>query len=87
MIGRSMIAACLALTLCSGGAWAQTAAPAAPAAAPAGTMAPTGKMAPAGKMAKPRTAQSIACSSKADAQGLHGKPRKGFMKTCKAGKA
>jgi hypothetical protein len=39
------------------------------------------------KGSKPRTAQSIACSGKADAQNLHGKPRKAFMSACKAGKA
>jgi hypothetical protein len=32
--------------------------------------------------AKPRTAESIACSKEADAKGLHGKPRKAFRKTC-----
>ena len=51
--------------------------------APAVTPCPAG-----GSMGKkPRTAQSIECSSKATAQGLHGKPRKQFMKSCKAGKA
>ena len=30
-----------------------------------------------------RSAKSIECSHKADAQGLHGKPRKHFMRDCK----
>ena len=30
-----------------------------------------------------RTAKSLDCSKQADAKGLHGKPRKGFMSTCK----
>ena len=32
-----------------------------------------------------RTAKSIECSQKADAQNLHGKPRKHFMHDCKHG--
>lgn len=31
----------------------------------------------------PRTAKSLDCSKQADSKGLHGKPRKGFMSTCK----
>ena len=38
-------------------------------------------------MAKPRTAQSLECSKKADAANVHGGPRKSFMSKCKAGKA
>lgn len=30
-----------------------------------------------------RSARSIECSHKADAQNLHGKPRKRFMRDCK----
>ena len=30
-----------------------------------------------------RTAKSLDCSKQADAKGLHGKPRKGFMSSCK----
>ena len=30
-----------------------------------------------------RSAKSIECSHKADAQNLHGKPRKHFMRVCK----
>ncbi len=68
---------CAALALCLSGnaAWSQSAT------APAAPVAPPGKM-----MAKPRTAQSIACSSQADQQNLHGKPRKTFMNKCKHGK-
>ena len=32
-----------------------------------------------------RSAKSIECSQKADAQNLHGKPRKHFMHECKRG--
>jgi uncharacterized protein involved in copper resistance len=32
-----------------------------------------------------RSARSIECSQKADAQNLHGKPRKYFMRDCKHG--
>jgi hypothetical protein len=32
---------------------------------------------------KPRTAKSLECSKQADEKGLHGKPRKKFMSTCK----
>jgi len=32
-----------------------------------------------------RSARSIECSHKADAQDLHGKPRKQFMRECKHG--
>ena len=32
-----------------------------------------------------RSAKSIECSQKADAQNLHGKPRKHFMRDCKHG--
>ena len=32
-----------------------------------------------------RSAKSIECSQKADAQSLHGKPRKHFMHECKHG--
>jgi len=32
-----------------------------------------------------RSAKSIECSQKADAQNLHGKPRKQFMRECKRG--
>jgi hypothetical protein len=32
-----------------------------------------------------RSAKSIECSQKADAQDLHGKPRKRFMRECRHG--
>ena len=32
-----------------------------------------------------RSAKSLECSQKADAQNLHGKPRKQFMRECKHG--
>lgn len=78
MITRLTLAGAIALSLSAGGAFAQTTA--APAMAPA---AP----APMTKAAKPRTAQSLECSKKADAQNIHGKPRSAFMRKCKVGKA
>ena len=86
MTSRLPLLAVLAIALASGGAFAQTAAaPSAPApAAPmsAAPMAPMTKKAP-----KPRTAQSLECSKKADAANVHGKPRSAFMRKCKSGKA
>jgi len=35
------------------------------------------------KAAVVRTAKSLDCSKQADAKGLHGKPRKSFMSSCK----
>ncbi|MGY3532604.1 PsiF family protein [Bradyrhizobium embrapense] len=69
-------ATALASLLLMGGAFAQTAAPAAKEAAPKAD----GKMA---KEAKPRTAESLECSKQADAKGLHGKERKKFRSECK----
>ena len=46
------------------------------------TMAPMAK-----KGEKPRTAQSLECSKKADAANVHGKPRSAYMRKCKEGKA
>ena len=40
---------------------------------------------PGGEDAGARSARSIECSQKADAQNLHGKPRKHFMRDCKHG--
>lgn len=52
--------------------------------------APTAQAAGAGtSSARPakatvvRTAKSLDCSKQADAKGLHGKPRRGFMSACK----
>jgi CelD/BcsL family acetyltransferase involved in cellulose biosynthesis len=67
-------ATALASLLLMGGAFAQTAAPAAPAAAPKAAMA---------KDSKPHTAASLECSKEADAKGLHGKERKKFRSECK----
>jgi hypothetical protein len=35
------------------------------------------------KTQAPRTEKSLACSKQADEKGLHGKPRKKFMSSCK----
>ena len=83
MISRLPLFA-LALSLTAGTAFAQTAAPAAPA-APTSAAAPMAPMAKKGQ--KPRTAQSLECSKKADAANVHGKPPSAFMRSCKAGKA
>lgn len=42
-------------------------------------------VAPGGEDAGARSARSIECSQRADAQNLHGKPRKHFMRDCKRG--
>lgn len=47
--------------------------------------APMKPHAPGSDDAGARTAKSIECSQKADAQNLHGKPRKRFMRDCKHG--
>jgi hypothetical protein len=52
-------------------------------AAPAGTS--PGAPRAGGEDAAVRSAKSIECSQKADAQDLHGKPRKRFMRECKHG--
>lgn len=69
-------AAALSLLL-SGGAFAFDAAP--DATAPG---APAAKSEGAGA----RSARSLECSQKADADNLHGKPRKRFMRECKHGR-
>jgi hypothetical protein len=72
--------ALIATIVLSGAVLAQTPAPppmtSPPAAAPATPAAPA-------MDSKPRSAKSLACSKQADSQGLHGKPRKTFMRTCK----
>ena len=75
-ISKLATATALASLLLVGGAFAQTAAPAAKDAAPKADA----KMA---KEAKPRTAESLECSKEADAKGLHGKERKKFRSECK----
>jgi hypothetical protein len=72
----------LAAAMMTGAAFAQTPAPAAPAPA---TTAPSAPAAGAGKHVQ--SAQSLECSKKADAQGLHGKKRKKFREECKKGQA
>jgi hypothetical protein len=70
---HTKIAAFAVAALLSGSAVAQSTPPAP--AKPAAT-----------KTAKPpvvRTAKSLDCSKQADAKGLHGKPRKTFMSSCK----
>jgi hypothetical protein len=52
--------------------------------------AATDSTAPVARQAGPadaaaRSARSMECSQKADAQNLHGKPRKHFMRECKHG--
>ena len=65
----------------SGGAFAFDAA------APNSTGGPVAKpnAAPDPEDAGARTAKNLECSQKADAQNLHGKPRKHFMHECKHG--
>jgi hypothetical protein len=71
---RAAVAAFASLFLISS-AFAQTTTPATP--------APVEKAAPAEKKAeKPRSAESIQCSSDADAKGLKGKERKKFRRQC-----
>ncbi len=82
MTSRLTLIAALALTLSAGASFAQTAAPAVAPAAAATPAAPVAK-----KGQKPRTAQSLECSKKADAANVHGKPRSAFMRKCKSGKA
>ncbi len=58
------------------------------AAAPdASTSAPSVRphIAPNSEDAAARSAKSLECSQRADAQNLHGKPRKQFMRECKHG--
>lgn len=81
------LAAALALSLSTGAAFAQAAAPAAAPAAAAPAAAAPAAATTAKKGQKPRTAQSLECSKKADAANIHGKPRSAFMRKCKAGKA
>jgi hypothetical protein len=52
------------------------------AAAPTGPSGASQETAPAPGAAA-RSAKSIACSQKADAQAIHGKERKRFMRECK----
>jgi hypothetical protein len=71
-------ATALASFLLMGGAFAQTAAPAAKDATKTEAKAPAAEK----KEAKPRTAESLECSKQADEKGLKGKERKKFRKEC-----
>ncbi|MCW6506573.1 PsiF family protein [Lichenifustis flavocetrariae] len=75
---KHLIVAFTASVLLAGTAMAQT-----PAASPATTPAATGSTTNAAKAPVVRTAKSLDCSKQADTKGLHGKPRKTFMSTCK----
>jgi len=82
---RILTLGCAAALCCfiSGGAFAfDAAAPDDTTGAP-NSMKP--HMTPGGEDAGARSAKSIECSQKADAQNLHGKPRKHFMHECKHG--
>jgi hypothetical protein len=70
-ISSRLAAVAIASMFFAGSALAQGTAPAA---APAA--------APAKKAEKPRSAESLECSSQADAKGLHGKARKKFRSEC-----
>jgi hypothetical protein len=50
---------------------------------PATTTTPKASAAKTAKAPVVRTAKSLDCSKQADAKGLHGKPRKSFMSSCK----
>jgi psiF repeat len=73
-----------AAAMLTGVAFAQAPAPASPAPSAA---APSGSAPAAGAGKHPQSAQSLECSKKADAQGLHGKKRKKFREECKKGQA
>lgn len=68
------IAAIVAATLMAGTTIAQT---------PSTSVAPPAPTAKPAKAPVVRTAKSLECSKQADAKGLHGKPRKSFMSSCK----
>ncbi|MBV8766127.1 MAG: phosphate starvation-inducible protein PsiF [Hyphomicrobiales bacterium] len=78
-------AAAAAMSLCASFALAQTSAQK-PATAPARPTAAS-PVASTPAPGKPRTAISLECSKKADAQGLHGKARRKFRSECKQGKS
>ena len=78
-------AAAAAISLCASFAMAQTPAPKPATSAAKPAMTTPAATAPAAT-AKPRSATSMECSKKADAQGLQGKARKKFRSACKRGK-
>ena len=74
----------VAALLAAGPALAQTATSTKPApTASAKVAAANAGVAKAANTPAVRSAKSLDCSKQADAKGLHGKPRKGFMSTCK----
>ena len=75
---QKLALAAAALLFSIGAAAAQTTPP------PATTTTPPAKesKAKAKTPAKPRSAESLECSKQADAQNLHGKPRKTFRAKC-----
>jgi hypothetical protein len=73
------IAAFATAMLIAGSALAQT--PSTPAGQK--TSIASAPAAKSGKAPVVRTAKSLDCSKQADAKGLHGKPRKSFMSSCK----
>lgn len=81
---RKLLLVGIAVTaLTASATFAQTTTPSPTASPPvAGKMTP--KTAPKTTMpTKPRTAESLECSKQADANGLHGKPRRAFRAKCK----
>ena len=74
-----IFAASLAVFVANGALALDAAAP--DSTSPKTEMKPT--KAPASADPAARSAKSIECSQKADAQNLHGKPRKHFMRECK----
>ena len=82
---RVIILGCAAalFVFASGGAFAFDAAAPDDTTARPGATKPQGQ--PGAEDAGARSAKSIECSQKADAQNLHGKPRKHFMHECKHG--
>ncbi len=79
-----VIAFGFAAAMVTGAAFAQAPAPAAPTPA---TTAPSAPAPAAGAGKHAQSAQSLECSKKADARGLHGKRRKKFREECKKGQA
>ena len=79
--GLSLIAAGAAMAFEAAAPDASTGPNGAPAATRSNNAAPARSSNPG-----ERSARSIECSQKADAQDLHGKPRKHFMNRCKKGR-
>ncbi len=78
------LAVAAALSFSTVTVFAQTpAAPAAPAATGPAATTPATAPKKAASTKKQRTAKSLECSKKADADNVHGKKRKAFMNSCK----